>query len=149
MTENIGRLIEPVIETLGYELLGVEYLPQGKHSLLRVYIDSEDGIGLEDCARVSRQISALLDVEDPIPGQYNLEVSSPGAERPLFTAAHFERAVGEKIRLRLALPQDGRRKFKGVLTACSDGRIELHDEDGQDYGFALADVEKANVVFEG
>ncbi len=149
VTETIGRLIEPVIASLGYELLGVEYLPQGRHSLLRVYIDSEAGIGLEDCATVSRQISAVLDVEDPIHGQYNLEVSSPGVERPLFKAQHFERALGEKIRVRLAVPRDGRRKYKGILAESGGGHITLHDEDGEDYRIALADIEKANVVFEG
>jgi len=149
VTETIGRLIEPVIASLGYELLGVEYLPQGRHSLLRVYIDSEAGIGLEDCATVSRQISAVLDVEDPIHGQYNLEVSSPGVERPLFKPQHFERVLGEKIRVRLAVPRDGRRKYKGILVESGGGHITLHDEDGEDYRIALADIEKANVVFEG
>ena len=86
--EKLYEIITPVVEGLEYELVGIEYLPQGKHSLLRVYIDQEAGIALEDCSKVSHQISAVMDVEDPISSNYNLEVSSPGLERPLFVEEH-------------------------------------------------------------
>ena len=85
--ERLRRLLEPAVEGFGYELLGVQLLAQGHHSKLRVYIDSEEGITVDDCARVSHQVSGVLEVEDPIPGQYTLEVSSPGMDRPLFRAA--------------------------------------------------------------
>jgi len=114
---NVHELVEPAINSLGYELLGIEYHAQGKHSLLRVYIDNDAGITADDCARVSHQVSGLLDVEDIIRGDYNLEVSSPGLDRPLFTLAHFERFVGEMATVYLVVPIEGRRKFSGIIQA--------------------------------
>ena len=111
--EKLQDLIESVVSSLGYELVGVEYLTQGRGGLLRVYIDSEDGINLDDCSRVSHQLSGVLDVEDVIRGQYQLEVSSPGLDRPLFSLAHFERFVGQQVKLKLAVPIHGQRKFRG------------------------------------
>jgi ribosome maturation factor RimP len=99
ITDKIEVLIQPVIEDMGYELVGIEYVASGKHSILRVYIDSEQGIGLSDCETVSRQLSSIFDVEDPITMPYNLEVSSPGIERPLFHIKHYQRFLGNDITL--------------------------------------------------
>ena len=132
IADKVVALIGPVIEDMGYELLGVEYVASGKHSILRLYIDSEQGIGVDDCEAVSRQVSAIMDVEDPISGQYNLEVSSPGIERPLFTLAHYQRFLGNDISLRLFRPIDGRRKFTGSIGSISEANetIELVTELG-------------------
>ena len=113
--DNMQRPIESAVQGLGYELVGVEYLPQGRRSLLRVYIDTPGGVTVDDCERVSHQVSGVLDVEDPIRGQYVLEVSSPGLDRPLFTAEHFQRFAGSRVRLRTSPPLDGRRNFSGLI----------------------------------
>lgn len=144
-TKRLEEIIGPGVEALGYELVGVEYLPQGRHSLLRVYIDSEDGIGVDDCERVSHQVSGVLDVEDPIRGQYTLEVSSPGLDRPLFTQAHYARFVGSEVQLRLHRPHNGRRKFKGRLTAVEGETITI-EVDGEALSLELAEIEKAHLV---
>lgn len=143
--EKLEQLIEPAIVALGYELVGVEYKPQGRHSLLRVYIDKPEGITVEDCERVSHQVSGILDVEDPIQGQYTLEVSSPGLERPLFRPAHYERFAGSQVQLRLKVPVEGRRKFKGRLVALRGDAAAL-EVDGIERVFPLADIEHAHVV---
>jgi len=142
---KLETIIEPAVTALGYELVGVEYLPQGRHSVLRVYIDSESGIRMEDCERVSHQVSGVLDVEDPISGEYTLEVSSPGLDRPLFTAEHYRRFVGSEVKLRLHRPVDGRRKFRGLLTGAGEEEIVI-EVDGQEITLSLDDVEKANLV---
>jgi len=112
----LQELIEPSVIALGVELWGIEFLSQGKHSTLRVYIDSEEnGITVDDCAKVSHQISGIMDVEDPIAGNYTLEVSSPGVDRPLFTLEQFAAYAGSHIQLRLRIAYEGRRKFKGIL----------------------------------
>ncbi len=146
VAENLTNLIEPVVAGLGYELLGIEYIGQGRHSVLRLYIDSEQGIGLEDCEKVSRQVSGVMDVEEPLKGQYVLEVSSPGVDRPLFKAEHYIRHVGERLRLRLRRPEGNTRKFRGVLvTADGDGILLRDDENGQETRLAYDNIEKANL----
>ncbi len=143
---KVLALISPVVEGLGYELVGVEYLPQGKHSLLRVYIDNpENGVAIEDCAKVSRQVSSLLDVEDPLCGQYALEVSSPGLDRPLFQPGHFERFVGRDVKLQLAVPASGRRKWTGKLLGIENGVISIESDD-EVVQIAFDDVDKARLV---
>ena len=99
--EQLQDILTPVIEALGYECWGIEYISQGRHSVLRVYIDHENGILIEDCETVSRQLSAVMDVEDPISSEYTLEVSSPGMDRPLFTLEQFAAFVGEQVKIRL------------------------------------------------
>ena len=140
-------IINPSIEDLGYELLGIEYVPSGKHSILRLYIDSENGIGVDDCEIVSRQVSAIMDVEDPITGQYNLEVSSPGIERPLFVVAHYMRFLGHDVRLRTFRPIEGRRNFTGAIGSVSEksNSLELVTELGP-VTLDLDLIEKANLV---
>jgi ribosome maturation factor RimP len=139
-------LIEPTVAAMGYELVGVEYLGQGQHSRLRVFIDQPDGISLDDCEQVSRQVSAVLDVEDPIRGQYALEVSSPGLDRPLFKLEHFARFVGHQVKLRLRQARMGQRNFKGQIVAVIEGSIELALDDGDVIKLAYTDVDKANLV---
>ena len=132
---------------MSYELLGIDYGASGKCSILRVYIDSHNGVGINDCELVSRQVGAILDVEDPISGQYNLEVSSPGIERPLFTLAHYRRFLGNEIKLKLYRPIGGRRKFKGSIGSISEteNTIELVTELGP-VTMDLNLIEKANLI---
>lgn len=142
---RLWQLLEPVVTGMGYELVEVEYNPSSRHGLLRLYIDHEDGIQLDDCTDVSNQVSALLDVEDPIPGHYNLEVSSPGMDRPLLRVSDFERFIGEIVKLKTAMAIDGRRNYKGRLRGV-DGD-EVHIEcDGQQFYLPLASIEKARLV---
>jgi len=147
IADKIEALIDPVIIDMGYELVGIEYVASGKHSTLRIYIDSENGIGVDDCEAVSRQVSAILDVEDPITNQYNLEVSSPGIERPLFNIGHYQRFLGHDIKLRLVRPINGQRKFTGAIGSVSEANnsVELVTE----LGPVILDIElieKANLV---
>lgn len=127
--QEIYTLIEPAVTLLGYELLGVRYSTSGKRATLRVYIDSEHGITVADCERVSYQVSGLLDVHDPVPGRYTLEISSPGLDRPLFFPGHFERFKGHRVSIKLGLPLDGRRKFSGELRGCHDGKVVVWSDD--------------------
>lgn len=142
---RVAELIEPSVTALGYELVGVEYLPQGKHSILRVYIDQADGIRVEDCQQVSRQISGVLDVEDPIAGQFSLEVSSPGTDRPLFKAEHYERFSGEKAEIRLRTPLQGQRKFTGRLAGVENDCVLLDMENGDQVDLPINDIERAHL----
>ena len=144
--ERIIRLIEPTVTTMGYELLGIEYIGQGKHSRLRIFIDSPDGIGLGDCEKVSRQVSGILDVEDPIKGHYSLEVSSPGLDRPLFRAAHFASHVGQQVKLRLRQALDGQRNFKGRIDDVNGENIYIVTDDGNLITLACNEIEKANLI---
>ena len=143
---QIGALLEPAVEALGYQLVGVEYRSGGPGgALLRVYIDSEGGITVEDCERVSYQVSGLLDVNDPIAGHYTLEVSSPGLDRPLFSAAHFARFAGHPARIRLARLIGNRRKLAGVLRGVRDDLV-LIEVEGEVVEVPLAEVESARLV---
>ena len=113
--QQLEELLRPVVEALDYDFWGLEYVAQGRHSVLRVFIDHADGIAVEDCAKVSHQISGVLDVEDPIQSEYNLEVSSPGLDRPLFRLDQYSRFVGHQVALRLQSPFEGRRKYQGII----------------------------------
>mgnify|MGYP003989985617 CR=1 FL=1 len=144
---RVTELIEPTVTALKLELWGIEHIQQGRYSLLRIYIESDEGIAIEDCEKVSRQVSAIFDVEDPISGEYTLEVSSPGLDRPLFTANQFEQYAGNEVSLRMRNPVEGRRKFRGLITSVNEGVIALQ-VDGSSYDLQHADVEKANIVFE-
>lgn len=144
-TVKIEELIRPGVEALGYELWGVDYQSHGRHTMLRVYIDSEKGIGVDDCAKVSHQISGVLDVEDPIAGEYNLEVSSPGMDRPLYTPEQYIQYVGNDINVRLRVAFEGRRKFLGRLMGIEDGDVVLMMEE-HEYLLPFDQIDKANVV---
>ena len=142
---NVEAVVKPVVSSLGYELVGTEFLMQGREGLLRVYIDTDDGIKVEDCQRVSHQLSGALDVEDVIKGKYQLEVSSPGLDRPLFTMEHFERFLGHKARVKLTAPLDGRRKFIGILKKIENSNVVLEVEN-EDILLPLSAIDKANLV---
>ena len=143
---KIRQLLQPVVEALGCELWGVDLQRGAKTKLLRIYIDKDnDLVGIEDCERVSRQASSILDVEDAINGEYILEVSSPGMDRPLYEIGQYERYVGEDISLRLRFPYEGRRNFKGRLTGVDGDEIILVVTD-HEYLFPVEGIEKANVV---
>ena len=137
-------LVAPV-EALGFELVGIEFVRAGKHSTLRVYIDHPEGITVDHCADVSHQISAVLDVEDPISVEYNLEVSSPGMDRPLFKEQHYINCVGEVVSVRLKMPLNNRRNFKGKLLSCEDGNVTIQ-VDNQTFVLAIVNIEKGNLV---
>ncbi|TAN04058.1 MAG: ribosome maturation factor RimP [Rhodanobacteraceae bacterium] len=151
-TEAIVSRVAPALAELGLECLGVEWNAGHGGGLLRVYIDSLDHAGdaatavsVDDCEAASREISALLDVDDPIPGHYVLEVSSPGIERPLFNAAQFARFVGEDAKVTLKLPRDGRRRLRGRIVAVDGARIGM-DVDGSRMELAEGEIESAHLV---
>ena len=145
MREALEKLLRPAVEDTGYELWDLEFAPRARGGMLRLYIDSPAGITLDDCERVSRAVSTVLDAEDPIPGQYTLEVSSPGLDRVLRTREHFERYAGETVRLEMKELVGGRRRFVGRLVRVLDREIELALEEGS-VTLPLDGVHKARLV---
>lgn len=145
--ELVTNLVGSTISALGLELWGIEHVAQGKFSLLRIYIEREEGVSIEDCEKVSRQVSALLDVEEPISGEFTLEVSSPGLDRPLFNVGQFEQFTGSEVRVRTSTPVEGRRKFKGLIEGVS-GEVVSVQVEGKIFQLQQSDIEKANIVFE-
>jgi len=143
MPDRLTRLVEPVVVGMGYELVGVEF--DSRQRTLRVYIDSEKGVLVDDCSKVSHQLSGLLDVEDPIPGNYHLEVSSPGMDRPLFTLDHFGRFQGAMVRIQLLGPIEGRRRFKARLLGVLGEKIMLLDGETQ-FNIPFESIDKARIV---
>ncbi|HTW73291.1 MAG TPA: ribosome maturation factor RimP [Steroidobacteraceae bacterium] len=129
LREQLMALAEPLLTQLGCELVDLEYAPGRTRALVRVFIDRPEGVSIDDCERVSRELSALLDVEDPVPTAYTLEVSSPGLDRVLRTREHFRRFVGDRVRVELKVAREGRRRYTGRLTALDDEGVEL-DVDG-------------------
>lgn len=143
-TDGINALLAPVIEAMGYEFWGLDYI-QGRGAVLRIFIDHENGISVDDCAAVSHQVSGVLDVEDPISGEYNLEVSSPGMDRPLYTLEQFERYVGEEVQLRLLAPVAGKRRLKALLEAV-EGEELVVKTGAEVLRVPFAQVDRANLV---
>jgi ribosome maturation factor RimP len=143
--QQLHAILAPIVTALGYDFWGLEYFTHGSQAVLRVFIDSANGIGVEDCAAVSRQISAVLDVEDPIAGEYTLEVSSPGMDRPLFTLEQFRLYVGEQVRIRLRMPFEGRRNFNGRLVNVEDEDVVVAVDD-HEYLLPLEMIDKAHLV---
>jgi len=143
---DLTALFEPVIQSMGYELVGVEFQGSTQHGTLRVYIDHENGIGVEDCARISQQISAILDVEEPIPQAYDLEVSSPGLNRPLFKASDYERFSGCPAKIKMAIAVDGRKNFKGILQGIRQSKTVQIMVDNESYELLISDIAKANLI---
>jgi len=142
--QQITDLLGTTVDALGFELWGVEYLSQGRHSILRVYIDAENGITVDDCARVSEQVGSVLDVEDPITGEYTLEVSSPGMDRLLFRLDQYPAYVGETVELRLRAPFEGRRKFKGILTGIEGEDVVIRIDD-HEFLLPYGAIDKARI----
>jgi ribosome maturation factor RimP len=148
--EQLELLIVPIVKAMGYELWGLELHPSGRHTLLRIYIDvlggdTRTGVSIDDCAKVSNQVSAILDVEDPIASSYNLEVSSPGLERPLFKLEQYKKYIGEKIELRLQQQLEGQKKIIGILQAITDSTIELQ-VNAKVITIPFAIIDKAHVI---
>ncbi len=145
LRERLIALIEPLAGRLGYELVDLEYSAGRGSATVRLYIDRPEGVGIEDCERVSREVSALLDVEDPIATAYTLEVSSPGFDRVLRTRAHFERFVGARVFVELSAPREGRRRYTGTLLAVHDSGIEL-EVDGGRVAVGFTEMAKARLA---
>jgi ribosome maturation factor RimP len=142
---QLRQLIEPAVVSLGYELVGVEYRGGATNGLLRVYIDHEDGITVDDCQAVSHQLSGVLDVEDPIQGHYALEVSSPGLDRPLFKAQDYARFAGQQVKVRMHGMIAGRRNFTGQLLGM-EGDSAIVEVDGEEYLLPLDQVDQARLI---
>jgi ribosome maturation factor RimP len=145
LRERLIALIEPLVGRLGYELVELEHTAGRGSGVVRLFIDRPEGVGLTDCERVSREVSALLDVEDPIPSAFTLEVSSPGFDRVLRTPAHFARFVGARVALELAAPREGRRRYTGTLLAADEAGIVL-EVDGQRVPVSFAEMGKARLT---
>ena len=145
--DKLTQLLKPAVEGVGYELVGIEHLPMGKHTVLRIYIDSPDGITVNDCSRVSHQVSGVLEVEEPIKGQFTLEVSSPGIDRMLFNFEQFEQFVGSKVKVKLHHAIEGKRKITGVIESAENNVIVIKESD-TDMSFQLEmdDIDKANII---
>jgi ribosome maturation factor RimP len=143
--QKLNELLQPLVADLGYEFVGLEYNNNPKHSVLRIYIDHENGVGIEDCETVSRETAALLDVKDPIRSQYNLEVSSPGLDRPLFTPAQFGVFKGHEAQIKLFAPQDGRRKFSGPILGADASNVRI-EQDGSEVTLDFNNIAKANLI---
>ncbi len=144
-SDKFDSLLRPSVEALGFDLWGVEYQSHGRKASLRIYIDHENGITVDDCAKVSHQVSGVLDVEDPIASDYTLEVSSPGMDRPLYTLEQFEAYIGSDVSVRLRMAFEGRRKFLGRLLAV-EGEDVVLVVDEHEYLLPIDQIDKANVV---
>ncbi|MCK0538044.1 ribosome maturation factor RimP [Alcanivorax quisquiliarum] len=142
--DQLEALLAPTVESMGFMFWGLEYI-QGRGAVLRVFIDHEEGITVDDCADVSHQISGVLDVEDPITGEYTLEVSSPGMDRPLFTLEQWQLYIGEQAQVRLLAPVENRRRMTAEITAVDGDNLHL-TVDGQTLVVPFAQVDRANVV---
>ncbi|GIU43617.1 ribosome maturation factor RimP [Shewanella sairae] len=145
LERKLVELLKAPVEALGHQLWGLEYIQAGKHSILRLYIDNEKGIFIEDCAETSRQVSAVMDVEDPISTEYTLEVSSPGVDRPLFTAEQYQAYIGETVKVQLTMPVAGSRNLKGTVTGV-DGQMLNLSVDGNELTVALDNIRKGNLI---
>ncbi len=143
--KDIAELLAPVVAMEGCQIWGVEYRAQGKHSKLAVYIDKDEGISVDDCERVSRRVSDVLDVEEALTSAYTLEVSSPGMDRILFTPGQYESCAGEQIEVRLNYPVDGSKRIKGVLMGLEDGEVVVRSGEDE-YLLPLENVQRARVV---
>ncbi|MBD3822355.1 ribosome maturation factor RimP [Hydrogenovibrio sp. JE_KL2] len=145
LEDKIEQLLKPTVETMGFDFWGCEYLPAGQHSTLRIYIDKPEGVTVDDCGSVSRQVSAILDVEDPISSAYMLEVSSPGLDRPLMKPEQFQDYVDAVVQVRTSMAVMGRKRFKGKMVRVEQDGIEV-DVDNEIYPIPFNMIEKANVV---
>jgi ribosome maturation factor RimP len=142
---HLWELFEPVVKGMGFDLIEIEHFPNPKHGVLRLYIDKEDGVNVDDCSAVSHQISALIDVEDPVSGKFNLEISSPGADRPLRRLVDFQRFAGSLVKLKTAMPLEGQRNFKGRLLEASEETVVIETDD-EEISLPMAAIDKARIV---
>ncbi len=148
LIERLETVVEPVVSGAGCELVDLQCLVEHGRSILRVFADKPGGVTIDDCAVISRELGAVLDVEDIMPGRYSLEVSSPGLERVLKKEKDFLRFIGKTIKIRTLMPLDGRSNFKGRLDAVHDGVIEIIDESDKMWAIRMEDIRKANLVAE-
>lgn len=144
--QDLTDLFEPVVESMGFELVGIEFHSSEHHGVLRIYIDQDSGITVDDCAKVSRQISAVIDVEDPIEMAFDLEVSSPGINRPLFKFNDFDKYKGLKAKIKLGVALNGRKNFSGVLQGVDTNQQVIIDVDNEIFELPYQDIAKANLV---
>ncbi len=144
--QDLTALFEPVVESMGYELVGIEFHSSEHHGVVRIFIDHDNGITVDDCAKVSRQISAVIDVEDPIELAFDLEVSSPGINRPLFKFSDFEKFSGLQAKIKLGVALNGRKNFSGVLKGVDENQLVIIDVDNEIYELPYQDIAKANLV---
>jgi ribosome maturation factor RimP len=142
---HLWELFEPVVKGMGFDLIEIEHFPNPKHGVLRLYIDKEGGVNVDDCSTVSRQISALIDVEDPVSGQYNLEISSPGVDRPLRRLVDFQRFAGSLVKLKTVMPLEGQRNFKGRLLEASEETVVIETDD-EEISLPMTAIDKARIV---
>jgi len=145
LEQKLEEMLKPTIESMGFDFWGCEYLPAGKNSTLRIYIDKSQGVTVDDCGDVSRQVSAIMDVEDPIASAYMLEVSSPGVDRPLMKPEQFSAYQGEEVQVRTSMAVMGRKRFKGLMEKVLEDAIEV-EVDGEIYEIPFNMIEKANLV---
>ena len=142
---ELNALLQPLVEELGYEFVGLEYSSNPKQAVLRIYIDHEGGVDLDDCSKVSHELAGLLDVEDPISGHYNLEISSPGLDRLLFTREQFARFTGQQAQVSLYAPEAGRRNFKGRILGVAADNLKM-EQDGVEIALNFNNIAKARLV---
>jgi len=142
---HLWELFEPVVNGMGFDLIEIEHFPNPKHGVLRLYIDKEGGVNVDDCSTVSRQISALIDVEDPVSGQFNLEISSPGVDRPLRRLVDFQRFAGSLVKLKTVMPLEGQRNFKGRLLEASEETVVIETDD-EEISLPMTAIDKARIV---
>ena len=142
---NLDSLLTPLVADMGYVCWGIEHLRQGSASLVRIYIDSESGVTLEDCERVSNRVSGVLDVEDPIIGEYRLEVSSPGLDRLLFTPAQYEQFIGETVKISLSGTDEMRKRITGRIEGVTGNTVILN-EAGKEFHIPLDEIDRARIV---
>ena len=147
IAKQVGSLVEPILEEMGYELVDVEYVSSYGRWILRLFVDKEGGVTIGDCAHITEELGDLIDVKEFIRHEYNLEVSSPGLDRPLRKEKDLSRALGKKVKMRMATPLEGRRNFTGVLLRYGNGTLHL-EVDGQEVALSWPDVEKANLIYE-
>ncbi|MEM6819271.1 MAG: ribosome maturation factor RimP [Pseudomonadota bacterium] len=145
LIDKLKALLKPEVDRLGYELVDLEYAGNNRSAVLRIFIDQEAGITLDDCEKVSNEVGAVLDVEDPIPGEYNLEISSPGLDRPLTEPEHFDRYRGERVKLRMEKSFVGRRRLTGLLEGMENDEVVLNI-DGEQHSVPFASVEMARLA---
>lgn len=148
MEEKLRTLLEPVVAGFNLVLWGIEYIPYGGRVTLRIYIDSPEGVGIDDCERVSNQVSSVLDVENVVAGEYTLEVSSPGLERRLYELSHYEAWAGNQVRIILRQPLQGRKRFSGLLLGVQQGSVLIRTSD-EELLFPFAAIGRGQLVYEG
>lgn len=145
LEQKLQELTQDSIEAMGFELVGIEVKRAGRFSTVCIFIDKENGVTIDDCGNVSRQVSAIFDVEDPISDKYNLEVSSPGLDRPLFTVGHYQRFINREVIIHLRIPMFERRKWQGTIVSVENDLITLKVENEMQ-SFAFGNIQKANLV---